>query len=241
MKILIVEDDTIQAEAVKSQLIELGHQPLEPVGTGEGAIAVVKKTDLDLVLMDIDLPGMINGIETTEIINKIKTGLPVIYLTILEEEAIFRSIQETAHLYFLPKPFNLSQLNKALKYVEAKIKEKPGQEEPLLDEHIFLKKNDLQYDRIPVGDILWVEGGRNNITVVTKNNGKYVISGVFATFSEKVNQPSLKRVHRSYMINLKQVTAIKGRYLMVGENEIPYTKTYVANINELLRVISSSK
>ena len=85
MNILVVEDNSLQAEDIVMQLEKLGHEPLPPVSTGAEAIAAVRKSKIDLVLMDIDLRGVINGIETTEIISKIKRTLPVIYLTILEE------------------------------------------------------------------------------------------------------------------------------------------------------------
>ena len=241
MKILVVEDNSLQAEDIVMQLEKLGHEPLPPVSTGAEAIAAVRKSKIDLVLMDIDLRGVINGIETTEIISKIKRTLPVIYLTILEEEAIFQSIQETPHLYFLPKPFNLSQLNKALKYVEAKLNDKAELETNLLEDSVFLKKNDLQYDRVEINDILWVEGGTNSITVVTKYNGKFVISGIFGPFTRKIKRPHIKRVHRSFLINLQHITAIKGNRLMIEDHGIPFSKTYVKNIKKLLQIITSSK
>ena len=141
----------------------------------------------------------------------------------------------------MPKPFNLSQLNKALKYVEAKLNDKAELETNLLEDSVFLKKNDLQYDRVEINDILWVEGGTNSITVVTKYNRKFVISGIFGPFTRKIKRPHIKRVHRSFLINLQHITAIKGNRLMIEDHGIPFSKTYVKNIKKLLQIITSSK
>ena len=67
-KILIVEDEGITAEDIKDYLIGLGHDVLGICSTGEDAIEKARELAPDLVLMDIMLAGVTDGIQAAEII-----------------------------------------------------------------------------------------------------------------------------------------------------------------------------
>ena len=89
MKILLVEDDLLLAESMMAQLKDLGFTDLQTVDTGEKAIATIKTERIDLVFMDIELAGTLNGIQTTEIINSISKSLPIVYLSKLNSPDVF--------------------------------------------------------------------------------------------------------------------------------------------------------
>jgi CheY-like chemotaxis protein len=78
--ILIVEDNAIVAFALQHTLTRLGYTVVDPVDSGEEAVASVAAQQLDLILMDVGLAGTIDGIAAAEQIQSI-APLPVIYLT----------------------------------------------------------------------------------------------------------------------------------------------------------------
>lgn len=78
-KALVVEDNPINMELVMEILTANGFSADEAVN-GEEAVARVEKKAYDIVLMDIELPGM-DGVEATRLIKKIHKNLPVIALT----------------------------------------------------------------------------------------------------------------------------------------------------------------
>jgi len=69
IKILIVEDEAIIARHLQMELAADGFDIIDIVSNGEEAIQKVNKNKPDLVLMDINLNGKLNGIETMEILN----------------------------------------------------------------------------------------------------------------------------------------------------------------------------
>lgn len=83
LKILIVEDNAINQKLMKELVDRMGHETCI-AGTGEDAIEIVKSRDLDMILMDIELPG-ITGMGATKAIRALpareKASLPVIALS----------------------------------------------------------------------------------------------------------------------------------------------------------------
>jgi PAS domain S-box-containing protein len=77
--VLIVEDDGILAANLKDTLVDLGYAPIEPVTTGEAAIALLLNKVVDLVLMDTEPAGAMNGIEAAALIER-SFGLPVVFM-----------------------------------------------------------------------------------------------------------------------------------------------------------------
>ncbi|MCX7821548.1 MAG: response regulator [Brevinematales bacterium] len=115
MKILIAEDEALIAMMLKTQLEEKGHIVLGPVSTGEDVIALALKEKPDLIIMDVVLAGVTNGIEAAEIINK-EFPIPVVFTTGYEEiqdrELSFQP------LAYLTKPILPNMLEEILKRVK---------------------------------------------------------------------------------------------------------------------------
>jgi CheY-like chemotaxis protein len=58
LKVLVVEDDVIIAEAALMLLADVGAQAIGPCGTVSGALSALAEQDVDLALLDVDLNGM---------------------------------------------------------------------------------------------------------------------------------------------------------------------------------------
>ncbi len=112
-KILIVEDDFIVAEDIKSSLMQLGFAVSGPVPSGEKAIEKVKEDNPDLVLMDIVLEGEMSGIEAADIIQS-QSHIPVIYLTAYADEDVLARAKVTEPFGYVLKPFEDRELNTAI-------------------------------------------------------------------------------------------------------------------------------
>jgi len=80
VKVLIVEDEAIVAQNLCMELQLEGYHVCGFVATGEEAISLVKQEDPDLILMDVNLIGDMDGIETSEKIMELKK-IPIIFMT----------------------------------------------------------------------------------------------------------------------------------------------------------------
>jgi CheY-like chemotaxis protein len=116
--VLIVEDEIITAMEIEISLKKLGCEVKGIVNSGEKAIKRISEKDINLILMDINLEGKLDGIETTEIIRS-KINIPIIFLTAhAEREAEIRS-RLSFSFGFLSKPFTDNQLKMVIsKYTD---------------------------------------------------------------------------------------------------------------------------
>jgi PAS domain S-box-containing protein len=108
--ILVVEDEALIAANLVHTLTSLGHMVHGPVATGEDAIRSVKTQKPDLVLMDIQLIGAMDGIETAEKIRAI-ADIPVVYLTAHTDDLRLKQAQLTEPYGYIVKPAHGRELN----------------------------------------------------------------------------------------------------------------------------------
>ena len=123
IRILIVEDDMIIAANISLQLTNLGYQITGMVSRGEEAFRHIKENAVDIILLDINLKGSLNGIDTAKAIQKIR-NIPIIYLTANSDNATFNEAKETQPRAFITKPFNKLRLQRTVALVAEQLKEK---------------------------------------------------------------------------------------------------------------------
>jgi PAS domain S-box-containing protein len=112
-KILIVEDEGITAEDIKDYLNSLGYDILAICSTGEDAIEKARELDPDLVLMDIMLAGVVDGIQAAELIRE-QYGIPVVYLTAYSDPQTLERAKITEPYGYVLKPFDQRDLQIAV-------------------------------------------------------------------------------------------------------------------------------
>ena len=102
--ILIVEDDGVIALRMQEMLIKSGYDAPDPVAFGEDALEQIARSRPSLVLMDIELMGEIDGIETARLIQE-RFDIPVIYLTAYVDDHRLAKAKETTPYGYIVKPF----------------------------------------------------------------------------------------------------------------------------------------
>lgn len=112
-KIMIVEDEPVVAEDIRSGLVKAGFDVAASVGAGEEAVKIVLTAKPDLVLMDIHLSGRMDGIRAADWIGK-HSDIPVIYLTAYSDEETIERAKATSPFGYVIKPFDRKELRTAI-------------------------------------------------------------------------------------------------------------------------------
>lgn len=108
-RIMIVEDELIFARSIRASLEKLGYTVTTTVSSGEEAIRQAVEDRPDLVLMDIVLKGLMDGIEAGgEIRNR--TGIPVVFTTAYSEERFLRRAKTIEPFGYILKPYTDREL-----------------------------------------------------------------------------------------------------------------------------------
>ena len=114
-KVLIVEDDPMMADTIASMLELFGYQTAI-CGTGQAALDAIPQEKPGVILLDLNLPGGMTGIE---ICRQVKAqpefrATPVIIVSAEGEPQAVRAAEEAGAARYLVKPIGLDDLEKAI-------------------------------------------------------------------------------------------------------------------------------
>lgn len=109
VRIMIVEDEALVRQDLEEFLIELGYKIAATADTGEDAISQALAVEPDLIFMDVNLKGSLDGIEAAKRISE-KMFVPVIYLTAFSDEKTQDRIKSTSPFGYVLKPFDEREL-----------------------------------------------------------------------------------------------------------------------------------
>ena len=109
----VVEDEKIVAADLQAHLQMLGYEVPAVVSSGEEALKRAGESHPDLVLMDIQLKGRMDGIEAARIFQT-RLNIPVIYVTAFADDATFNRAKSTEPYGYVVKPFGRKELQTAV-------------------------------------------------------------------------------------------------------------------------------
>ncbi|MBF0453008.1 MAG: response regulator [Candidatus Magnetomorum sp.] len=126
-KILIVEDSPSIYMIMEYILKKLGHC-YKTVTTGEAALKILDQFKPDLVLMDIMLPGTMDGIETAT--HLVELNIPFIYSSAYTEDSIIQRAKKTNPMGYIVKPFRLenAKINIEMAFYKIEMKKRLDRE-----------------------------------------------------------------------------------------------------------------
>jgi DNA-binding LytR/AlgR family response regulator len=242
IKILIVEDEMIIAANTSLQLSNLGYEVSGIVARGEEALVHIEENLPDIVLLDIQLKGKLDGIETAHKMQK-HFDIPIIYLTSNVDDANFERAKETKPYAFISKPFKKLDLQHAIELTanriledEMKASEKRASEPSfVLGDRIFVRHND-KIVKIIIADILYIEADRNYCRIHSK--GKiFLLVVTLKDIEKKLPKEYFVRVHRSYIVNLSQIDEVAAKHLVIARKVIPLSKSLRVHLMNRLQTI----
>ncbi|MGB5481234.1 MAG: response regulator [Eudoraea sp.] len=230
IRILIVEDDMIIAANLSLQLTKLGYEVIGIVSRGEDAISSANQNKPDIILMDINLKGAIDGIDAAIAIH-LQNEIPIIYLTANNDDGTFSRAKETQPYAFISKPFNKLNLQRTIALVVEQLKDNGSLKQnqvqsnlQVLPDRIFVRHNGRMV-KILLDQILYIEAERNYCNITTAL-GKYLVVSTLKTIENELKDSCFIRVHRSYIVNICKLDVVADSHLEIDRKVIPISKSY---------------
>ena len=115
-RILIVEDEALIAMEMAHRLESFGLEVVGTAASGERALALIEQNRPDLIMMDVQIKGPIDGIETARLIRE-RMDVPVLFLTAYGDEKTLTRALDTAPYGYLIKPYRPDELRATIKVV----------------------------------------------------------------------------------------------------------------------------
>lgn len=233
-KCLIVDDEPLAIQLLKAHVEQVSL--LELTDTCDNALdafEVLKTRPVDLLFLDIQMP-MLTGVE---FLKSLPNPPKVIFTTAYRDYAM--EGYELNIVDYLLKPITFERFFKAInKYLEltrntAPLPQPSGLAVPKQDEpHIYINVN-KKHHKVLFGDILYVESLKDYLKLHLKE-GSLVTKEKISEFMEKLPEGFL-RVHRSYIVNQRHITAFTATDIEIGRMEIPIGGNYKMEVMDRLK------
>ena len=211
-KVIIIDDEPLARSIVIEYIQHFPDLVVSQVcSNGFEGLKAIQQYKPDLLILDIQMPK-INGFEMLELIDNPPA---VIFATAFDEYAI--KAFEAHAIDYLLKPFNQDRFEKAIKkWREQKNNSASERQTKQLLDDVSLTapqsqrvviKDGSNIKIIPVQDILYLEAADDFVKVFTKE-GYFLKNKTMSHFEQVLDPSQFVRSHRSYIINLQQITRI---------------------------------
>ncbi|MBC6368122.1 LytTR family DNA-binding domain-containing protein [Algoriphagus sp. AK58] len=242
IKTIIIDDEPLAAGIVQEYLGSFPQfQVLEICHDGFQGLKAIQQHQPDLIFLDVQMPK-ITGFELLELLDE----PPAVIFTTAFDQYALKAFDAKA-LDYLLKPFSQSRFQQAIdrflvQFTQGSPKESDEEKEiQLLAEKsnrlVVRVKNDIKI--IPVHEVSYFEAEDDYISIHTRE-GKFLKKMTMKHLEESLDPGKFARVHRSFMINLNEISGIepyeRDSYLVklrMGE-KLPVSKTGYARLRQVL-------
>jgi DNA-binding LytR/AlgR family response regulator len=231
MNCVIVDDNKLARTAMKQLASHVAH--LHVVGECSSAMEaynLLQKEKIDLLLLDIEMPGM-SGLELTRNLGKKR---PVIIFTTVKTEYAVEAFELNVADYLI-KPVQPARFIQAIEKAR-EIFDSNNRELQVSDtEFVFIRDNGI-LKRIRTEDILFLEAMGDYVKLNTPQKF-HAIHTTLKALEEKLPPGKFMRVHRSYIVALDKIESIEDGTILIQKNTIPIADAYRAALNNKLNLL----
>jgi DNA-binding LytR/AlgR family response regulator len=241
IRILALEDNTLHADILRMTLDTLGYDLIDIADNSKDLIRLLEATDPDLLLMDVDIGEAFTGIDLVKKINE-NIDIPVIYVTSLKEEQVFKKAKETLPDAYINKPYQPQQLQAAIELAFYKKQKESSyiarsKSKDISAKSVFVKEGD-NLIKISLPDILLVEAYDKYCFIYTREK-KYLLSIQLKNIADSLPPEQFLQVHRSYIINIDAIEKVRlsQNSLEIAGKQVPFSKTYKNTLFSRLKML----
>lgn len=224
MNCIIVDDELIARQGLESYVSKVSE--LNLVGSYGNAIEAgdaLRKSQVDLMVLDIQMPNL-TGLD---FLKSLKKQAPLTILHTAFPNFALEGYQLDV-IDYLVKPVTFDRfyqaVSKAMEYFDLKNGGKTGE----TTDFIFIK-TEKRYEKVLYKEILFIEAMQNYSVVQTLN--KKLITPMSLKSMAEILPPNLfKRVQRSFIVSISQISAFEGNQVKVGNQMITVTKEVKAEL-----------
>jgi DNA-binding LytR/AlgR family response regulator len=229
LKCLIVDDESMARKLLEENIRQLPF--LELVGTCKNpfeAIQVLQEQPVDLIFLDIQMPGMLG----TTFLQSLREKPMVIFVTAYAHYAV--ESYDLDVVDYLMKPVSMERFTKAaLKALEEKQKKTPSPttEVETASPDYFFVHAEYALVKVLIAEISHVESMKDYVKIFRINTQKPLLTkSTLKAMEEKLPTKSFMRVHKSFIINLEQIQSIRNQNITIAGHHVPVSDMYLESL-----------
>ncbi|MEM9776629.1 MAG: LytTR family DNA-binding domain-containing protein [Chloroflexota bacterium] len=261
MKILITDDEAPARGELTYILNQLApNAELSEAKNGLEAVDFLKKNEVDVAFLDINMPGMDGLTAGATIMQEIEEPPLIVFATAYSDHAI--EAFEMAALDYVVKPFDEKRLAKTVERIQQTLAQQDQidqQQEAIrnvlsqmMGKEIGPAKSSSEIKKlwgerdggnrllVDYNQILYIEAEQKKVYMFIDAGEKLQVRQTLKELEERLSLHQFVRVHKGYLINLDHIAEVvpwfSGGYLIRlgdGSHEIPMSRRYAAKLKEL--------
>ena len=217
LKCIAVDDEPLALDLLEDNISRLPFLHLvAKCSNAVEAIKVMQTEAIDLIFLDIQMPGL-TGLQ---FIQSLSQKPMVILITAYEKFALEGYNLDV--LDYLVKPVSFDRFVKACNkaWELHQLKSSPSPANPIPG--YFFVNVDYSLVKINFADIMWVEGLKDYIKIHLKSSTKAVITRMgMKAIEDELPTKQFMRIHKSYIVSIDHVTAVRKNSVFIGAMELP--------------------
>ena len=212
MNILIVDDEALARSRLRTLLGDCGPEyHVQEAAHAADALAVLQQrlgADIDLVLLDIHMPGQ-DGLSLAQTIQQLPNPPAIVFVTAHVDHAV--SAFELDAADYLTKPVRLARLQQAI----AKVQRIPRAASPVVapvadNEPAIVIQERGRTVRVPMAEVLYLKAEQKYVTVRTFSRS-YILDGSLLELETRYAEHFM-RVHRSMLVARRALRSLEKHY-----------------------------
>jgi len=231
MNSIIVDDNKMARMAMKKLVEQV--KDLKLVAECENAMDaynVLNKESVDLLLLDIEMPGT-TGIELTRNLGKQK---PFIIFTTAKKDYAVEAFELNV-VDYLVKPVDPGRFIQAIDKVREALQSDDENVEIKDKEFVFVKDSGV-LKRITIDDILYLEAMGDYVKIFTPQKF-HIVHATLKSIEEKLPDSKFMRVHRSYIVAINKIDYIEEGTINIKGTAVPVADAYRSSLNARLNLL----
>jgi two-component system, LytTR family, response regulator len=230
IKALALDDEPLALRVIESHAAKIPFIQLE-LSTTNAVEALVRaqQGDIQLLFLDIQMPDL-TGIQFMQLM---KNQCKIILTTAYPQYAL--EGYEYSVVDYLLKPISFDRFLKAVQKVQEILQGTPQYnvenqaiipaETPQIAQDFIFVKTEYKLQRVPHADILFIEGGKNYITIHTPKE-RILSLMTLSKIEEMLPTPQFLRVHKSWLVSINKIDSVERQRIFIGKVIIPIGDTY---------------
>lgn len=228
---IIVDDEPLALDVLETYIEKLPSLNLVArCGNAMEAFEVLKKENIDLIFLDIQMPQL-TGIE---FLKSLSNPPKVIFTTAYPNYAL--DGYELNVTDYLLKPIPFDRFMMAVNKVESGADDAASEKKEKKD-FIFVK-SDKKLIKVKYKDIKYIEGLKDYVIIRIVDNSRVITLQTMKSLEAKLPSKLFRRIHRSYIVGLDKIDAVVGNMIEIDKKHLPIGKNYR---DELLKIVNENK
>lgn len=229
IKCIIVEDEVLAQNVIQNHLSKINSFELVAIcNNALEAADILKSREVDLIFLDIQLPGMTG-------LNFLRSlpDPPLVVLTTAYAEYALESYEFNVIDYLL-KPISFERFSKMVIKIEdgRLFTQVAKEEETLFSDHIFIRSNS-KYFKVNFSEIIYIQAMKDYLKIHTSQYN-LVTHQTMGDIEKILPSRQFMRVHKSYIIALAHIKSIYGNSIEIDKATIPIGNNYKMNVMSLI-------